>query len=148
MVPPGSDRISRGRSYSGTNLAFTHFFAYGAITLCRSSFQKLLLKCAKGFIDWPYSPKNKFLVWAIPTSLAATMGISYRFLFLCLLRCVTSAGLASVAYVFSYRWWRITSTGFPHSDISGSTPFPALRSFSQVSRPSSPIDTKASTNSP
>lgn len=80
----------------------------------------------------PTTPKIKFLVWALPTSLAATMGISYRFLFLCLLRCVTSAGLASLAYVFSYRWWDIIPIGFPHSDISGSTPFPALRSFSQV----------------
>ena len=29
--------------------------------------------------------------------------------------------LASAAYVFSHRWFRITGTGFPHSEISGST---------------------------
>ena len=37
-----------------------------------------------------------------------------------------------MAYVFSHWWWNITPIGFPHSDISGSKPFPALRSFSQV----------------
>lgn len=51
------------------------------------------------------------------------MGISSRFLFLCLLRCVTSAGLASYTYVFSVRWWVITPTGFPHSEFSGSLLF-------------------------
>ena len=29
--------------------------------------------------------------------------------------------LASVAYGFSHRWFRITGTEFPHSEISGST---------------------------
>ena len=29
--------------------------------------------------------------------------------------------LASVTYGFSHRWFRITGTGFPHSEISGST---------------------------
>ncbi len=42
----------------------------------------------------------------------------------------------------------IIPVGFPHSDIFGSTPLPARQSFSQVARPSSPVDAKASTNSP
>jgi hypothetical protein len=42
------------------------------------------------------------------------------FLFLCLLRCFSSAGIASITYVFSYRWWDVTLTGFPHSESSGS----------------------------
>ena len=29
--------------------------------------------------------------------------------------------LASAAYGFSHRWFRITGTGFPHSETSGST---------------------------
>ena len=47
------------------------------------------------------------------------MGISSRFLFLCLLRCVTSAGVASQPYEFRLGWWDITPIGFPHSDFSG-----------------------------
>ena len=31
------------------------------------------------FVDWPYNPRSKLLVWALPTSLAATMGISVDF---------------------------------------------------------------------
>ena len=68
----------------------------------------------------PTTPVIESPVWALPTSLAATMGISYRFLFLCLLRCVTSAGLAFITYVFSYEWQDIILVGFPHSDSSGS----------------------------
>ena len=34
--------------------------------------------------------------------------------------------------VFSYGWYIITHTGFPHSDISGSLPLPVHRSFSQA----------------
>ena len=84
-------------------ITLSYLFAHGAITLYRQPSQvielKLEIRCHE-----PYNPKDtKSLVWAIPTSLAATMGISYRFLFLCLLRCVTSAGLASLAYVFSQR---------------------------------------------
>jgi hypothetical protein len=51
----------------------------------------------------PTTPRILFSVWALPTSLAATMGISSRFLFLCLLRCVTSAGLAS--HVLCIQTW-------------------------------------------
>ena len=43
------------------------------------------------------------------------------FLFLQVLRCFTSLGIASTAYGFSSRCQNITPDGFPHSDISGST---------------------------
>jgi hypothetical protein len=32
-----------------------------------------------GFVDQPYNPEDKSSVWALPTSLAATMGISFDF---------------------------------------------------------------------
>ena len=42
------------------------------------------------------------------------------FLFLQVLRCFTSLGIASTAYGFSSRCQNITPDGLPHSDISGS----------------------------
>ena len=46
---------------------------------------------------------------------------SLRFLFLCLLRCFTSAGLAPLDYEFIQRN-PAERDGFPHSEIHGSTP--------------------------
>src|SRR4029079_17968172 len=42
------------------------------------------------------------------------------FLFLQVLRCFSSLGLSSITYVFSDRYYSITNSGFPHSEISGS----------------------------
>ncbi len=42
------------------------------------------------------------------------------FLFLRVLRCFTSPGIAPKSYVFRLRYPAITRDGFPHSDISGS----------------------------
>jgi hypothetical protein len=52
--------------------------AYGAITLFRSTFQLLLLRLLSLLVG-PTTPKFKTLVWALPISLAATMGISFDF---------------------------------------------------------------------
>src|ERR1700733_218815 len=46
-------------------------FAYGAITLCRLSFQTLRLK-SFALLTGPSTPKPKTSVWALPRSLAAT----------------------------------------------------------------------------
>jgi hypothetical protein len=60
------------------------------------------------------------LVWAVPVSLAATQGIAFAF---------SSSGYLDVSvprvcllilYVFKYGYYSITSSGFPHSEISGS----------------------------
>jgi hypothetical protein len=42
------------------------------------------------------------------------------FLFLRVLRCFSSPGYLRHAYVFSMRYWPMTTSGFPHSDIHGS----------------------------
>ncbi len=56
------------------------------------------------------------LVWAHPSSLAATGGVDVLFPFLRLLRCFSSPGSHSVEYaLFAVR-------GFPHSDIHASMP--------------------------
>ena len=101
------------------------------------------------FVDWPYNPMNKSMVWALPTSLAATTGISSRFLFLCLLRCVTSAGLASPTLcvqveMMEYYSHRISPFGIFRITASFQLP----ETYRRLARPSSPIDTKASTSSP
>ena len=48
------------------------------------------------------------------------LGEYLRFLFLRVLRCFTSPGLASIAYEFSHGSYGITHKGLPHSEISGS----------------------------
>ncbi len=45
-----------------------------------------------------------------------------RFLFLWVLRCFTSPGIATYAYEFSLCSCSITRTGLPHSEICGSKP--------------------------
>ena len=45
-----------------------------------SNFPKGSARIHIDFVDWPYNPKSKLLVWALPTSLAATMGISFDLL--------------------------------------------------------------------
>ena len=46
----------------------------------------------------------------------------HRFLFLQVLRCFTSLGVASTDYVFIREWPPMKVVGLPHSEISGSKP--------------------------
>ena len=48
------------------------------------------------------------------------LGNRLRFLFLRLLRCFTSPGVALVVYVFNHKLPAMMQEGFPHSEISGS----------------------------
>ena len=50
------------------------------------------------------------------------LGEYLRFLFLWVLRCFTSPGIASAAYEFSCGSYGITHMGLPHSETSGSKP--------------------------
>ena len=77
MVPPPSHRISRVPWYSGY-FTRTKAFVYRAFTFCGKAFQlsstsfRLIIEVLQ-----PRQPKPP--VWAIPTSLAATMGIDFSF---------------------------------------------------------------------
>nr|AOE11741.1 hypothetical protein [uncultured bacterium] len=65
--------------------------------------------------SWSYNPRiaETILVWAVPISLAATIGIINYFLFLRVLRCFSSPGLLlSVT--------GLQPAGLPHSEIYGS----------------------------
>lgn len=59
-------------------------------------------------------------VWAVAISLATTFAIVIYSLFLILLRCFSSDGSRSRAYVFSTWQHDMTHARFPHSEISGS----------------------------
>jgi hypothetical protein len=92
---------------------------------------------------------NTTEVWADPVSLAATQGLTICFLFLGLLRCFNSPGSLHRPYVFRPGYQRITTGGFPHSDIPGSKVVWHLpRAFRSLQRPSSAPSAKASTVRP
>ena len=68
------------------------------------------------------------------------------FPFLWVLRCFSSPACLLVPYVFRHGYARITTRGFPHSDIPGSTDGQLLpRAFRSRPRPSSALGAKAST---
>lgn len=93
-------------------------FTYRAFTVCGPTFQLCSLKLPLSL--WPdLNPRNKFLVWALSLSLAATWKIDLSF---------SSSGYLDVSVPRVCLWspmYSDSSTqrclgGFPHSDISGS----------------------------
>ena len=107
-------------------------FRYGTITLCRATFQTLLLS----YLPLPYR--------ALPVSLATTPRISVDFFSFGYLDVsvpqVRSVNLCIQLTVLDY------SSGLPHSDISGSLLICQLpEAFRRLSRLSSPLIAKAST---
>jgi hypothetical protein len=96
------------------------------------------------FLDrygWPYNPNAEALVWALPSSLAATEGISFDFFSSAYLD--VSVRQVSLPYpMYSDKdSGRLFPLGFPIRSPPGQSFIPAHRRFSQVSRPSSPVDT-------
>ena len=98
-----------------------------------SSFPKGSARTYIDFIDWPYNPKSKLLVWALPTSLAATMGISVD---------VFSSAYLDVSLrqvSLPYPMYSdmddgfLLPPGFPIRNPTDQCFFPAPRSLSQVS---------------
>ena len=60
------------------------------------------------------------------------------FLFLGVLRCFSSPACLLTPYVFRRGYWRITTSRFPHSEISGSKPVRRLpEAYRSLPRPSS-----------
>ena len=133
MVPPVSNRVSRVRPYSGTNLIHAQPFAYGAITLYCPTFQKVLLSITWTLLTGPTTPKEELLVWALPTSLAATTGISFDFYSSAYLD--VSVRQVSLPYpMYSDKDDMILLiSGFPIRKPPDQCFFPAPRRLSQVS---------------
>ena len=117
MVPAPSVKVSRVSTYSGSRLVLLSF-AYGAFTLSGWLSQN---HSAKDLESIPRSePRSaRTPVWALSISLAATFEITVVF---------SSSGYLDVSVhrvPFLTLWigvriLEVCSSGFPHSDISGS----------------------------
>ena len=92
----------------------------------------------------PIAPCGIIGVWAVPFSLAATGGINFCFLFLCLLRCFSSARTLFMNYLLSmeFRQSRMV-TLFGYLGIKAYQQLP--QAYRRLLRPSSVLSTKAST---
>ena len=117
MVPPPSHKVSRVSWYSGSRLADSSF-AYGAFTLSGWLSQNHSPIIYSPFCS-PQPRGARTTVWALSISLAATLEIEVSFF---------SSGYLDVSVPpvpFHTLWigvWilEVCSSGFPHSDISGS----------------------------
>ena len=117
MVPACSIKVSRVSMYSGYRLV-SFPFAYGAFTLSGRLSQNLSARITESIMR--SEPRNaRIPVWPLSISLAATLEIDVSF---------SSSGYldVSVHRVPLHTLWigvwilEVCSSGFPHSDISGS----------------------------
>ena len=117
MVPAYSIKVSRVSMYSGYRHVSSSF-AYGTFTLSGLLFQNSSAGIAESIMR--SEPRNaRTPVWALSISLAATLEIEVSFF---------SSGYLDVSVPpvpFHTLWigvWilEVCSSGFPHSDISGS----------------------------
>ena len=117
MVPAHSDKVSRVSSYSGSCLVIL-CFAYVAFTLFGRSSQDLSATLNESIIQSePHGART--MVWALPISLAATLGITVVF---------SSSGYLDVSVHRVPSIWLcihhtvtgVSPAGFPHSEICGS----------------------------
>ena len=155
MVPAGSHQVSRAWRYSGTAIDRALAFAYGTITPYGAAFQtastnQCLGNCRSSLQGTDMRPYNT------PTATVAALhneglGCSHFarrysgnrdfFLLLRVLRCFTSPAYLYPPYVFRREYLPITTGGFPHSDIRGSTLAQQLpAAFRSRPRPSSASD--------
>ena len=163
MGPADSDRVSRARPYSGTTTRSARIFAYGAFTLYGVSFHPLpltrafvtpRLRCGT-IMSRPTTPGRQH-----PQIIAPTWFRLFPFRspllresrFLSLPRATKMFQFARYlhrTYGFSVRYPRITTGGFPHSEILGSTLVRQLpEAYRSHQRPSSAPGTKAFTVCP
>ena len=117
MVSARSHRVSRVPWYSGS-CRVSSGFGYGALTLSGRLFQSRSPAVTESLMQ--SEPRDaRITVWALPISLAATLGIDFSF---------SSSGYLDVSVHRVPSVWLCihhTSTEgysarFPHSDISGS----------------------------
>ena len=160
MVPAGSDRVSRARPYSGTSEARLCSFGYGAVTLCGVQFHALRLRlnfvthrpAGRRINSSPTTPLRQRLPPTRRNGLGYSLfarhysGSRGFFPFLWVLRCFSSPACLTPPYVFRREYARITTRGFPHSEIPGSKTGQRLpRAYRSHPRPSSALGAKAST---
>jgi hypothetical protein len=163
VVPADSDGISRVPPYSGTCPARPAVFAYGAFTLCGVRFHGLPLTV--DFVTRRYHCSSTRTGPTTPNELGLQAVTSIRFGLIPfrspLLRESRFLSfpqgtemfhfpcLPSLPYVFRQGYARITTRGFPHSEISGSKVVRHLTgAYRSLPRPSSALIAKASTMRP
>ena len=124
MVLADSHKASPTSRYSGSQPnAFP--YVYGTITLCRASSQKLQLRiCIIMSVLQPRCCRNNTGLGSYAFA-RHYLRNHYCFLFLCLLRCFSSAGLRFLHYTFSI-------VGFPIRISADHVLFANPRSFSQL----------------
>ena len=117
MVPAYSVKVPRVSTYSGYRHVNSSF-AYGAFTLSGRLSQNRSAKFVESIMR--SEPRDaRIPVWALPISLAATFGIDVSF---------SSSGYLDVSVhrvpflklCIGLRILEVCSSGFPHSEISGS----------------------------
>ena len=126
MVLADSHRISRVLWYLGVYSESQRAFAYRAFTCCGRTFQTVRLACwlitLRTYADRVPQHLRTQACSGLGSSPFARRYLGNRgfFLFLGVLRCLTSPRWLRSAYEFSGRWRDMTPVGFPHSDIPGS----------------------------
>ena len=163
MVPVASDRVSRARPYSGTQQGRPYAFAYRAFTFCGASFHPLRL--THDFVTSRPTGRQIKLGPTTPARQQLPPITSRRFRlfpfrspllresrFLSFPRATKMfqfTRLPHPSYVFRRAYARITTRGFPHSEIPGSKVGQHLpRAYRSRPRPSSAPGAKASTVCP
>ena len=141
MVPPASHGVSRVPRYSGYRLIVVAFRLQGCyllwLTVPRHSTRQLRLNAG------PQPQRASSLVWALPISLAATLGISFD---------SSSSGYLDVSVPRVPSRFRVTGhnscrvSPFGHPRICACLRL--LVAFRSLPRPSSALSAKASTVCP
>ena len=121
MVPADSDGISRVPPYSGYTTEWTLFRLRGFYPLRRTFPDRFFYKTHLWLLmSCPTTPKSKLFGLGSSRFARRYSGNRIFFLFLQVLRCFSSLRLSSTRYVFTWRYYVIKHSGFPHSEISGS----------------------------
>jgi hypothetical protein len=98
-------------------------FDYRAVTFYGGPFQTASSTpfLCNSHVSGPTTPRGKPLGLGCSRFARRYSGNRGCFLLLRVLRCFSSPGVPSIPYGFRYGYCPITGSGFPHSDISGST---------------------------
>ena len=122
MVLPASDGIPRVPPYSGSTQEGTKFRLQGCYLLWRAFPDRFVYSVPLSLrIECPTTPRGKPLGLGCSRFARRYLGNRFCFLLLRVLRCFSSPGMPSIRYGFTYGYCPITDSGFPHSEISGST---------------------------
>ena len=119
MVPAASDKVPRASSYSGFLFEFITFRIRDSHPFSFAFPHNSTILWLSSLLTRSFNPSPKTGLGFFPFA-RHYLGNRFFFLFLRLLRCFSSPGCSHYNYWFIIWYWRFTTSGFPHSDISGS----------------------------